>query len=65
MLWRIFQLSIIIGVTTWLVGILRDHPEIGVPTDSWAPSIYGMLAAYVATLILAKAIDLARRLWRG
>jgi hypothetical protein len=57
-MWRLFQTVIIVGVSAWIVSIAPPGEHAGM-----APYLFGLFAAYIATLVLSKLIDLFR--WLG
>jgi hypothetical protein len=57
--WYVFQLIVVLGVGAWLANAVPSKPG-----DAPARWLLGMAAAFVATWIISKGIDVVRRLRR-
>jgi hypothetical protein len=57
-IWRLFQMTIILGVSAWIVSLAPPGEHAGM-----APFMFGLFAAYIATLVLSKLVDFFR--WLG
>jgi hypothetical protein len=60
--WYVFQLIVVLGVGAWLANAVpSEHHDVGDTTGRW---LLGMAAAFVATWIVSRGIDVVRLLRR-